>query len=69
MRYSLEQKILDLLGVKDTRVTRAVIRMQVDHYIEIELTRIADVPPDPDTGDIEREIKRYRLTEIEEPTE
>ncbi len=62
-------KILDWLGVKDSKITEATIHIKVDHVVVIDITRFATRPDGEfeltkDGNEIKTEMKRYELTLI-----
>lgn len=56
-------EILKLLGVPSERCRRATIRIEAGGFITVDAEYYSSMEPDPDTGDLETELKRFGLVE------
>jgi len=65
------KKILELFGVKDSKIIEAHIHIMKDNFITIDIKRYAtrengDFILTEDEQSIKKELKKYHLVEVEE---
>lgn len=58
--------ILQLLGIESNLCTKATIHLVADKQVHIEAEMIAEMDLSPDTTDLKKELKKYKLTPIKE---